>query len=106
MSTQLAVFIDFENIAIWARQEFFDFELTPLIEYLQSRGSLVIKRAYADWGHHKEYLTDLHQAGIEHHAAVDQRGHPHHSVSVTLLTRSSVHCAERMVATNNCHGLS
>ncbi len=28
MGSQLAVFIDFENIALWAEQEFLDFELT------------------------------------------------------------------------------
>ncbi|MBI5879311.1 MAG: NYN domain-containing protein [Chloroflexi bacterium] len=59
MTAQIAVFIDFENIAIWARQEFFDFELTPLIEYLQSRGSLVIKRAYGDWTAFRNYRDDL-----------------------------------------------
>ncbi len=48
MSNQIAVFIDFENIALWAEQEFLDFELTPLMEYLQSRGPLVIKRVYGD----------------------------------------------------------
>ncbi len=29
MENQQAVFIDFENIALWAEREFFDFELTP-----------------------------------------------------------------------------
>src|SRR5512135_2937430 len=65
MSTQLAVFIDFENIAIWARQEFFDFELTPLIEYLQSRGSLVIKRAYGDWSTFRAYRDELISHSID-----------------------------------------
>jgi len=59
MTAQIAVFIDFENIAIWARQEFFDFELTPLIEYLQSRGTLSIKRAYGDWTAFRTYRDEL-----------------------------------------------
>ncbi|MGH2522185.1 MAG: NYN domain-containing protein [Anaerolineales bacterium] len=59
MSNQLAVFIDFENVAIWAEHEFFDFELTPLMEYLQSRGPLVIKRAYGDWGRFAHYRDEL-----------------------------------------------
>ena len=29
MSNQIAVFIDFENVALWAEQEFLDLELTP-----------------------------------------------------------------------------
>ena len=42
VNNQLAVFIDFENIALWAEREFFDFEVTPLMEYLQSRGPAVV----------------------------------------------------------------
>ena len=45
MSAQIAVFIDFENIALWAEQEFLDFELTSLMNYLQGRGSIAIVRA-------------------------------------------------------------
>ena len=37
MPEQLAVFIDFENVARWAEDSFLDFELTPIMEYLQSR---------------------------------------------------------------------
>jgi hypothetical protein len=59
MSDQIAVFIDFENVAIWAEQEFFDFELTPLMEYLQSRGPVVIKRAYGDWSRFSRYRDEL-----------------------------------------------
>ncbi len=46
MGNQLAVFIDFENIALWAEQEFLDFELTSLVEYLQARGNVALIRAY------------------------------------------------------------
>jgi len=59
LNNQLAVFIDFENVALWAEHEFIDFELTPLIEYLQSRGPLVIKRAYGDWGRFARYRDEL-----------------------------------------------
>ena len=36
MSDQLAVFVDFENVALWAEREFFDFEVTALMQYLQT----------------------------------------------------------------------
>jgi hypothetical protein len=65
MSDQLAVFIDFENVAIWAEQEFFDFELTPLMEYLQSRGPVVIKRAYGDWSRFSRYRDELMNNAID-----------------------------------------
>jgi len=55
MDDQLAVFIDFENVALWAEREFFDFEITSLLEYLQSRGPVVVKRAYADWSRFSRY---------------------------------------------------
>lgn len=59
LSNQIAVFIDFENVALWAEQEFLDFELTPLIEYLQSRGPLAVKRVYGDWSRFSHYREEL-----------------------------------------------
>ena len=65
MKDQLAVFIDFENIARWAEEVFLDFELTPLIEYLQSRGAVVTKRAYGDWGRFSHYRDELMENAID-----------------------------------------
>ncbi len=65
MDKQLAVFIDFENVALWAEREFFDFELTPLIEYLQSRGPTVVKRAYGDWSRFLRYRDELMNLSID-----------------------------------------
>ena len=59
MGSQIAVFIDFENIALWAEQEFLDFELTSLVEYLQGRGYVAIIRAYGDWSRFSRYREDL-----------------------------------------------
>jgi uncharacterized protein (TIGR00288 family) len=59
MGNQLAVFIDFENIALWAEQEFLDFELTSLVEYLQARGNVALIRAYGDWSRFSRYREDL-----------------------------------------------
>lgn len=58
-NNQIALFIDFENVALWAEQEFLDFELTPLIEYLQSRGPLAVKRVYGDWSRFSHYREEL-----------------------------------------------
>jgi uncharacterized protein (TIGR00288 family) len=65
MEKQIAVFIDFENVALWAEREFFDFELTPLIEYLQSRGPVVVKRAYGDWSRFLRYRDELMNLSID-----------------------------------------
>jgi uncharacterized LabA/DUF88 family protein len=65
MENQQAVFIDFENIALWAEREFFDFELTPLMEYIQGRGPAVVKRAYGDWGRFLRYRDELMDLSID-----------------------------------------
>jgi uncharacterized protein (TIGR00288 family) len=65
MSNQLAVFMDFENIALWAEQEFLDFELTALMEYLQNRGSIAIMRAYGDWSRFSRYREDLMNNAVD-----------------------------------------
>lgn len=65
MSNQIAVFIDFENVALWAEQEFLDFELTPLLEYLQSRGPVSIKRCYGDWSRFSRYREELMNNAID-----------------------------------------
>lgn len=62
---QLAVFIDFENLALWAEREFFDFRITPLLEYLQTRGPAVVKRAYGDWSRFGRYRDDLMNNSID-----------------------------------------
>jgi hypothetical protein len=65
MSDQLALFIDFENVAIWAEDEFFDLDLGRLMDYLQSRGPLVVKRAYGDWGRFPKYRDALLDNSID-----------------------------------------
>jgi hypothetical protein len=59
MGEQLALFVDFENVAIWAQERFLDLDLGRLMNYLQSRGPVVVKRAYGDWGRFARYRDDL-----------------------------------------------
>jgi uncharacterized LabA/DUF88 family protein len=65
MNDQLAIFIDFENVALWAEREFFDFKVTALMEYLQSRGPAVVKRAYADWSRFSRYRDEMMNNSID-----------------------------------------
>jgi hypothetical protein len=64
-NNQLAVFIDFENIALWAERDFFDFEVTSLMEFLQARGPAVVKRAYGDWSRFTRYRDELMNNSID-----------------------------------------
>jgi len=65
MGDQLAMFIDFENVALWAEREFYDFEVTALMEFLQSRGPAVVKRAYADWSRFSRYRDAMMSNSID-----------------------------------------
>jgi uncharacterized LabA/DUF88 family protein len=67
MQRRLAVFIDFENIARGARQHHLEerVDLRAVLDELESKGRIQIKRAYADWGYFKDYRSDLLQHGIE-----------------------------------------
>ena len=62
----LAVFFDFENLALGVRdmkQRKFDIHI--VLERLLEKGKLVVKRAYADWERYSEYKRSLHEAAIE-----------------------------------------
>jgi uncharacterized protein (TIGR00288 family) len=63
---RLALFIDFENIALGATQaKLEDFEIQRVLERLVEKGKIVVKKAYADWTAYKKYKQPLHEAGIE-----------------------------------------
>ena len=62
----LAIFCDFENVAIGvrdARYEKFDIQLA--LERILDKGSVVVKKAYADWDRYKTSKRGLHEASFE-----------------------------------------
>jgi hypothetical protein len=65
MGEQLALFLDFENVAIWAQEHFLDLDLSRLVNYLQIRGSVAVKRAYGDWARFSRYRDDLLENSID-----------------------------------------
>ncbi len=62
---QIAVFFDFENVATSAEANFGNFDVTAVIDLLRSRGRLLIKRAYADWGRFQRYRRPMLENGID-----------------------------------------
>lgn len=63
---RLALFIDFENIAIGIREaKHKSFEIALILERLVEKGKIMFKRAYADWGRYNEYKRPFHEAAIE-----------------------------------------
>jgi uncharacterized protein (TIGR00288 family) len=62
---QIAVFIDFENIATSAEANLGDFEVNAVMDLLRTRGRLLIKRAYGDWGRYQRYRRAMLENGID-----------------------------------------
>jgi uncharacterized protein (TIGR00288 family) len=62
----IAVFCDFENVAIGLKEgNYPDFKIRPILERLLLKGSIVVKKAYCDWDRYKEYKRDMHEAAFE-----------------------------------------
>ncbi len=61
----LALFIDFDNVALGARDSRMRFDVRLLMQRVLEKGKVVVKRAYADWHYYKEHMTPLHEAAIE-----------------------------------------
>ncbi len=62
----LAVFCDFENIALGVREaKYAQFDMDKVLERLLLKGSIVVKKAYCDWERYKEFKTAMHAASFE-----------------------------------------
>src|SRR3989442_1286757 len=61
----LAVFIDFENLALGFQGRRDRFEITRVLERVVEKGKIVCKKAYADWNRFANYTAPLHEAAIE-----------------------------------------
>jgi len=62
----LALFCDFENIALGVRDEKqAKFDINWVLERLLVKGSIVVKKAYCDWGRYKEFKGTMHEAAFE-----------------------------------------
>jgi hypothetical protein len=62
----IALFIDFENLAIGAKQSGYKkFEIGLVLTRLREIGRILYKRAYSDWSTFDEYRMEFHAAAIE-----------------------------------------
>jgi len=62
----LAVFCDFENIALGMRDMGeSNFDIGPVLERLLVKGSIVVKKAYCDWDRYKKFKPAMHGAAFE-----------------------------------------
>jgi len=63
--TNLALFIDFDNVALGARDARQRFDVKLLLQRVLEKGKIIVKKAYADWHYYKEHMSPLHEAAIE-----------------------------------------
>lgn len=64
--SNLAVFCDFENIALGVRDaKLTKFDMGLVLERLLLKGSIVAKKAYCDWDRYKEFKPPMHEAAFE-----------------------------------------
>ena len=63
---KIAVFIDFENVAMGVRESRYgNFDINLVLKRLVEKGKITVKRAYSDWHRYTEFKRAFHQAAIE-----------------------------------------
>ena len=62
----LALFCDFENVALGVRDaQFPKFDMQLVLERLLLKGNIVVKKAYCDWDRYKEFKSVMHDTAFE-----------------------------------------
>lgn len=61
----IAVFADYENIALGARDARIKFDIALVLRRLLDKGNVVVRRAYSDWDRYKKDRRELHEASFE-----------------------------------------
>lgn len=65
-TANLAVFCDFENIALGVEEAKYEkFDIGLVLEKLLLKGSIVVKKAYCDWSRYREFKAAMHEAAFE-----------------------------------------
>ena len=65
-SVSMALFCDFENVALGVRDAKYDkFDIKRVLERLLLKGSIVVKKAYCDWDRYKSFKAAMHEANFE-----------------------------------------
>jgi uncharacterized protein (TIGR00288 family) len=62
----LALFCDFENLALGAREQHLgEFDVAAILERLLLKGNIVVKKAYCDWQRYTSFRRAMHEAAFE-----------------------------------------
>jgi len=61
----IAVFADYENIALGAKDARIRFDINLVLARLLDKGNVVVRKAYSDWERYKKDRKHLHEASFE-----------------------------------------
>ncbi len=62
----IAVFADFENVALGVRDaKYPSFDIQLVLQRLLDKGNVVVKKAYCDWDRYRSSVRALHEAAFE-----------------------------------------
>lgn len=65
-NVSMALFCDFENVALGVRDAKYEkFDIKLVLERLLLKGSIVVKKAYCDWDRYKGFKATMHEANFE-----------------------------------------
>jgi uncharacterized protein (TIGR00288 family) len=65
-TSNIAVFCDYENVAIGAKDaKFGEPSATLLLERILDKGKVIVRRAYAHWDRYKSAMKRMHEAAFE-----------------------------------------
>ncbi|CAD6539299.1 NYN domain-containing protein [Paraburkholderia sabiae] len=65
-TVSMALFCDFENVALGVRDAKYEkFDIKLVLERLLLKGSIVVKKAYCDWDRYKGFKAAMHEANFE-----------------------------------------
>jgi uncharacterized LabA/DUF88 family protein len=63
---KMALFCDFENVALGVRDtKYAKFDIQLVLEKLLLKGTIVFKKAYCDWDRYKQFKPVMHDASFE-----------------------------------------
>jgi uncharacterized LabA/DUF88 family protein len=64
MDNRIAVFIDFDNMALSMREDE-TFRVSLVLDRLKEKGKILLKRAYSDWTRFQKYQRELQENGVD-----------------------------------------
>lgn len=66
ITPNIALFCDYENIALGARDaKFAEVDLQLILKRLLDKGKIIVKKAYSDWQRYQSAKKPMHEAGFE-----------------------------------------